>query len=294
MAAPLLVRNLRLFGTPLYSDVTAYGIWPYVDPISFSHGLSRPPAPLGFALHHLPQVVRHIAASVVRFAIYVVPGDLSGNPAWVVVLVAGALLTLSRPREFAFAWIYVAMTLLLVFAVTWDSRYFASIVPLWALSTALGAVWIARALGPLELPGRLQGRHVLAAALVLLLGVQIAAARRAVADFRPGEIDAARAMAPELRARLAPDESAMVVTTSFYSWFADRPTVHLVIADEPEFVATLRRLNVKVAALPTSRLSQFAARYPGGRLPPELVFERSDPALDVTLFTVREPDAVPP
>ena len=72
---------------------------------------------------------------------------------------------------------------------------------------------------------------MLAFALVILLGVQTEATRRAVAEFRPGEIDAARALAPELRGRLKPDESAMVVTTSFYSWFADRPTVHLVIAD---------------------------------------------------------------
>ena len=64
--------------------------------------------------------------------------------------------------------------------------------------------------------------------------------------------------------------------------------MHLVIADEPDFRATIRRLKVRMAALPTSRLAVFAARFPGGRLPPELVLERSDPALDVTVFSVRE------
>jgi len=225
----------------------------------------------------------------VRFAAYVLPGDIAGNPAWVVPLVAGLLLTLPRWRDFLFAWVYAGATLVFIFAVHWDSRYFASTVPLWALVTALGAAWLAEALGPLPLAGRLRGGHVLAGALVILLGVQTEATRRVVREFRPGEIAAARALAPELRARLRPDESAMVVTTSLYSWFADRPTVHLVIADEANFLATVRRLKVRVAALPTSRLEQFAARYPGGHLPAALVFERADPALDVTVFSVQEP-----
>jgi len=289
VASPLLLRNLRLFGTPLYSDVTAYGIWPYVDTITFSHGLDHPPAPLAFALHHLPQVLRHMTQSAVRFVAYALPGDIAGNPAWVLPLVAGLALSLQRKRELAFAWVYLGVTTALVFAVLWDSRYFASTVPLWSLFTALGAAWIARALGTLPLGGRLRGRHLLAGAMVILLAVQTEAARRAVADLKPGEIGAARALASELRGRLAPNQSVMVVTTSFYSWFADRPTVHLVIADEAGFLATVRRLNVRLAALPTSRLEQFAARYPGGRLPSVLVFERSVPALDVTVFAVREP-----
>ena len=288
-ASPFLLRNHRLFGTPLYSDVTAYGIWPYVDTIAFSHGLDHPPAPLGWALHHIPQVLRHMVESAARFAAYALPNDVAGNPAWVAVLGAGLLLSLARRRDFAFAWVYIGMTVTLVFAVLWDSRYFASTVPLWALFTAHGAAWLTRAIGGLPLAGRLKGAHLLAVGLVVLIAVQTEAARRAVRDVRPPEVEAARALAPELRARLAPDESAMVMTTSFYSWFADRPTVHLVIAGEPDFAATVRRLKVRMAVLPTDRLEQLAARYPGGHLPPELVFERSDPALGVTLFTLREP-----
>src|SRR5262249_29638312 len=40
--SPLIARNLRLFGVPFYSDVTAYGLWPYTDQFAFSHGLERP------------------------------------------------------------------------------------------------------------------------------------------------------------------------------------------------------------------------------------------------------------
>jgi 4-amino-4-deoxy-L-arabinose transferase-like glycosyltransferase len=290
-ALPLLLRNLRLFGTPLHSDVAAYGIWPYVDTLAFSHGLAHPPAPLGFALHHVPQILRHMAESAVRFAVYAVPGDIAGNPAWVPLLFGGLALSLARPRDFGFAWVYAGITMVFIFAVLWDTRYFASTVPLWALFTAMGAMWLARAVGPLPLAGPLRGKHVLVASLVVLLAMQAAVARHGLQQVRPGEIEAAQALAPELRARLAPDESAMVVTTSFYAWFADRPMVHLVIADERDFMATVRRLKVRLAALPSSRLAQLAARFPAGHLPPQLVLERSDPALDVTLFSVRDSSA---
>src|SRR5437867_7088330 len=214
-ASPLLLRNLRAFGTPIYSDVAAYGIWPYVDTVAFSHGLARPPAPLAFAFHHVPQVLHHMAESAVRFAAYALPNDVAGNPAWVVPLFAGLLLAAARWRDFAFAWVYLAFTLTLVFAVLWDSRYFASTVPLWALFTALGATWLLRALGPLPLVGRVRGIHLLAGALLILLGVQTVGVRRALSGLRQPEIEAARALAPELRELLKPDESAMVVTTSF-------------------------------------------------------------------------------
>jgi 4-amino-4-deoxy-L-arabinose transferase-like glycosyltransferase len=293
-ASPLLLRNLRLFGIPLYSDVTAYGIWPYVDTIAFSHGLDHPPAPLGFALGHVPQVLRHMAESAMRFGVYALPNDIAGNPAWLVALFAGLVLAAARWREFSFAWVYLGLTLAMVFAVLWDSRYFASTIPLWALFTALGSEWLARAIAPLRLAGRVRGAHLLAGALVILIGVQAAIARRTLTGLRQPEIEAARALAPVLRERLGPDEAAMVITTSFYSWFSDRPTVHLVIAGEPEFLATVRRLKVRLAVLPTSRLAQLAARYPGGRLPSMLVPERSDPALDVTLFSVREPAGAAP
>jgi hypothetical protein len=287
-ASPFLLRNLRLFGVPFYSDVSAYGIWPYVDHLTFSHGLDRPPAPIGFALHHVPQVLRHMAESAVRFAIREVPDSLTGNPVWVLPLVAGLALSIPRWRTFAFAWVYLVATAIFVFALHWDSRYFTSTVPLWSLFTALGGVWVARALGPLPLAGRLSGRHLLAGALVVLVGVQAEAARRQVVRVTQAELDAARSEAPMLRARLAPDEAVMVVSTSYYSWFTDRPTVHFVIADEARFMETVRRLRVRMAALPTSRLAEFAERYPDHRLPRALVFDHADPARDVTVFTVRE------
>src|SRR4029077_18542004 len=67
VASPFLLRNLRLFGAPFHSDVGAYGLWPYVAPLTFSHGLQRPPAPLGWALHHPLPVLAHWLWSVKRF-----------------------------------------------------------------------------------------------------------------------------------------------------------------------------------------------------------------------------------
>jgi len=65
-----------------------------------------------------------------------------------------------------------------------------------------------------------------------------------------------------------------------------------VIADEPRFDAAMRRLKVRWAALPTSQLHEFAARYPGGALPRSLVYDHADSTLDVTVFSVH-PEAQP-
>ncbi len=294
VAAPFLLRNLRLFETPLHSDIGAFGVWPYVDPLAFSHGLERPPAVLPFALSHATLVARHMAQSAVRFAIRVLPEHVAGHPAWVLPLAAGLLLALARWRTFLFSFVYLGATLTLVFGVTWDPRYFTSTLPLWALFTALGGVWIARALAGAPVLGPVGGRHLLAGALLVAFGVQAEGARREVARFAPAEIAAARAESAFLKSRLRPDEAAMVVTTSYYSWFADRPMVHLVIADERSFMETVRRLRVRAAVLPTSRLAEFAARYPERRLPRALELDHANGALDVTVFTVREAPATSP
>lgn len=285
-ASPFLLRNLRLFGVPFHSDVGAYGIWPYVDPITFSHGLERPPAPIAFALAHIPEVLRHMLGSAARFAVYVLPRDIVGNPVWVPALAVGAVLSLGRWRSFVAPWAYVVPTLLFIFAVHWDSRYFSASIPFWAMVTAVGALWIARAIGDRPVWGPLRGRHLLIAVAVIAAALQVETARRNVPRLSP-EVDAAIAEAPFLKSRLAPDEAVMVVTTSFYSWYADRPSVHLVIADEARFAATVRRLKVRYAALPTSRLAEFARRFPEGRLPGMLVPDHEDPARDVTVFAIR-------
>jgi hypothetical protein len=159
-------------------------------------------------------------------------------------------------------------------------------VPLWALMTAVGASWIARALGPLELVGRIRGRHLLNAAVVVTFAIQAVAARRNVGGYHPPGIEAAMAQAAFLHERLRPDEAVMAMTNSFYSWFADRPSVHLVIADEDRFMETVRRLKVRYAVLPTSRLGELASRFPERRLPRALVVDHADPRNDVTVFAI--------
>jgi hypothetical protein len=68
---------------------------------------------------------------------------------------------------------------------------------------------------------------------------------------------------------------------------ADRSSAHLVIADEERFDAVMHRLKVHWAALPTSRLAEFAARYPGGRTPQSLVFDHSDSLREVSVHSIR-------
>lgn len=292
-ASPFILRNLRLFGTWYYSDVSAYGIWPYVDHLQFNAGLTRPPAPLGFALHHLPAVFRHWLDSAALLSLHTFHEQLLGHQ-WVLPFAAGLLIALRAWRQHLFAYAYLAATTAFIFAINWDSRYFASAAPLWCLFAATGAVWMWRRLGPESLPGRMRMRPVLVVLFALALLTQFNVARQWQKRGINPEAAAAIALAPELNRRLAPDESAMVITTSTYAWYADRPTVHLVIGSRRDFAETVRRLKVRLAVLPTDRLAEFAARFDGGRLPDLLVRERDEPKLGVTVFRIASSDGAQP
>jgi len=289
-ASPFILRNLRLFGTWFYSDVGSYGIWPYVDHLTFNAGLERPPAPIAFALTHLPEVFRHWLVSAGRFARSTFPDQILG-PVWILPAGAGLLLGLRRWREQLFAYVLLFASTAFVFAVNWDSRYFVTTAALWCVFAGVGGLWMWRRLGPERWAGRLDMRPLLLACFAFALLAQLQAARQWVRLSHDPESAAAIALAPELNRRLAPDESVMVMTTSTYAWHADRPTVHLVIADSVRFHATVRRLRVRLAVLPTARLGEFAARFEGGRLPGSLVFERTEAPLGVTVFRVVEPGA---
>ena len=284
-ASPLLIRNLVTFGSPFYSDATTFAVWPFVDPLEFSHALARPPAPLQFALDHIPQVVAHTASQLARFARSALPRDILGAVAWAPALAAGMVLGIVRFRTWAFAWVYLVPVVLMMSAVSWNTRYFASTAPFWCLLAALGVVWLARRLPALRWP---LVRGVAVAALIVYVGLQSRRVARDVRGSTVPEIAAAIAESPVIASHLAPGESLMAVTTSYWSWFSDRPSVHLVIADEREFTAVVHRYRVRWAALPTSRLAEFAARYPGGRLPAALVLDHADPERDITVFEVRE------
>lgn len=285
IASPLLIRNLMRFGTPLYSDAASFAVWPFVDPLEFSHALTRPPAPLPFALAHAPQVLAHTAPALVRYVRGTLPGDILGTPLWAPAVALGLILAIGRWRTWGPALLYVATVALTMSAVSWNTRYFASTAPFVCLLAALGAAWLAR-----RLPAIARGRAAAVVAIVTGLALAVLQTRRAGRELDGAmnpEIAAAIAEAPVIAARLAPGESVMAVTTSYWSWFADRPSVHLVIAAEPEFMAVVRRYRVRWAALPTSRLAELAARYPSGRLPAALVPDHVDPERDITVFAVR-------
>jgi hypothetical protein len=110
-------------------------------------------------------------------------------------------------------------------------------------------------------------------------------------QVRPGEIEAAQALAPELRARLAPDESAMVVTTSFYAWFAGPADGALVIADERDFNGHCAAPQSAAGCAPLQPPRAARRALSAGHLP-RCRLERSDPALDGALFSVRDSSGV--
>jgi hypothetical protein len=287
-ASPFLLRNLRLFGSPFHSDVGAFGMLPYMDRLAFHTQLIRPPGALGWALAHPGPVIATWLVSALRFAVRTLPADLLGNPVWVPTLIAGLLLSLGRWRDWLFAWVFLGVTMVFVFAVNWDARYFTSGVPLWCAFAAMGAVWLYRAIETLPLVGRLRGGHLGIAALAAVLLLQMAAARRDVAEQIAEENDTAHAAAPFLHEHLAPDEAVMALTTSYYSYWADRPSRLLVIAGASDFAADVARYHVRYVALPTHRVADIAARYPGGALPALLVRDHEDPLHDLTIFRVGE------
>jgi 4-amino-4-deoxy-L-arabinose transferase-like glycosyltransferase len=289
VAAPLWLRNLAVFHTPLYSDIAAFGLWAYVDHLAFSTSLEHPPAVLPWVLAHVPQVLAHMAHSAVVFFTSALPNEIVGHAFWMLPLAAGLLLSLRAPRTWLFAWVYLGVTLVFILAVHWDARYFTSSVPLYCLFTASGALALYDRLAGLVLVGPVKASVVLAGAAALVLLLQVAVASRRQAALAPPELPAARREAAFLRERLAPDEAVLAFTTSFWSYFTQRPAVHLVIAEPGPFRDVMTRLKVRWAALPTSRLAEFAARYPDGRLPADLVFDHADSTTDVTIFRVLTP-----
>jgi len=285
--APLVVRNLRLFGAPLHTDVDAFGLWPYVDQFAFTHSLERPPAAAGYAWTHLPQVLAHARSALALFVRFTLPHDLLGHGVLLVPLAVGTWIAIGRARVWSFALGYLACSAAFILSLNWVARYFASAAPLLCLLTALGAVGIARWMEPVPRTRGFSVVRMLGLALVLLL---VAVAVRTVSSVGPAqspELAAARAEAPFLRAHLAPGEAVMAETTSYWAWFADRPAVHPVVADPARFESVMRRLRVRYAALPTSRLAEFAARSPGGKLPEALILDHANAACDISVFEVR-------
>ncbi|MBI1798291.1 MAG: glycosyltransferase family 39 protein [Candidatus Eisenbacteria bacterium] len=284
--APFIARNLRIFGSAFHSEVAAFGLWPYADQFQFTHSLARPPSAVGYALAHLPRVARYAAHGLWRFARYSLPHDLLGHPSWLVPLAIGGVVALRRPRVWGFALGYPALTMAFILGVYWVARYFASVAPLLCLIAGLGAALLLHSIARAGAPRWVQDVVVVA---LLLLGSRVPVSHAvgpAAPDFMP-ELSGARHQAAFLRAHTRPDQAVMAEATSYWAWFSDRPAVHPVVADSASFEEVMRRLNVRYAALPTSRLAEFAARYPGGRLPSALVFDHVDPADDVTVFEVR-------
>jgi Dolichyl-phosphate-mannose-protein mannosyltransferase len=285
--SPFIARNLRLFGVPFYSDVTVFGIWPYVDHMTFSHGLERPPAPIPFALAHVREVLAHMIWSLHHFTLGTLPREVLGNPLWLLAFAGGLWVTFARWRAWLFAYVYLGTTVFFISGVHWDSYYFTSTVACWCVISGAGIAAALRAAGDRPLWHRMKLRHAGFVLAALCFALEARSARLGL-DNVPPQIEAARHEAAWLRARLAPDEALMVDYTSYYAWFTQRHAVHLVVGDTAAFRATVTRLNVRWAALPTSNLAAYAAYYPGGRLPALLTFDHADSSRDVTVFRVAD------
>jgi Dolichyl-phosphate-mannose-protein mannosyltransferase len=286
--SPLLVRNLRTFGTPLHSDVSAFGLWPYVDTFALTHALERPPSATGYALSHLPQVAAHFLHGVKSFVRYTLPDETLGHISWLLPLAIGGVVAMRRARIWGFALVAIALSAAFLLSLNWIARYFASVAPFICLIAGLGAAssltWLTKRGVPVWV-----ARTVML--VLVLLGFRFPASH-AAGETSPAylvELGAAWHEAAFLRSRTASGEAVMGETTSYWAWECDRPAVHPVVADSARFEHVMSRLHVRYAALPTSRLAGLAARYPGGRLPSQLVLDHADPDHDISIFEVRTP-----
>ena len=283
---PYFLHNLRLFGSPLHSDIPVIGLLPYVDTFSFTHSLERPPSTLTWALGHPREILVHSLGGLRTLVVHILPGYLLGQKLWLIPFAVGMVCAVRGFRRWGFAMLLGALTLAVVLPLAWQPRYFINLVPFTAGLTALGLVVL---LKPLERVRPLMRRGVLFLVVLLCAGLlahQINRTRQGASYSFTPELEAAREYGPWLSARLEPGEAVMVETTSYWAWYSDRPAVYLVVAEEARFNEVASRFRVRWAALPTSRLEEFSEHFPEGRLPDilEPVLEDSD--LDVTIFRV--------
>jgi 4-amino-4-deoxy-L-arabinose transferase-like glycosyltransferase len=284
---PFVLRNLKDFAAPFHSDVLSIGLLPYVDRVAFTHSLERPPPAPAWMLAHPREVLVHSLGGLREFLVHTLPGSLLGQRAWLVPLLVGVAVAWRARERWGFALLFGASLLVGLLPLMWLPRYFTPLAPFVAGMAALGVLAMMRLLAS-RVPAT---RHVPALVFVLLgvlmLVPQVERARVGASPTFAPEIAAARAYGPWLRARLAPGEAVMCETTSYWAWYSDRPAVYLPISDEARLRAVVRRLRVRWAALPLSRLPEFAARYPSGKLPELLAPVLEDAARDVAIFRIR-------
>ncbi|MDD4857507.1 MAG: glycosyltransferase family 39 protein [Candidatus Krumholzibacteria bacterium] len=282
--SPYLVRNLRVFGAPFHSDVSA--ALPYLDNATLMHSLEHPPSSFVWTVEHPRAVAAHSLGGLRQLAVYVLPGHLLGQRMWLLPMALGLVIAIWDRRRWWFALLYGVIMLVTIMPVSWLPRYFTSLVPFVAGLAALGLLKI---VSYIDLIGPRLRRSVLAFVLIAcacLLVLQMDRARRGAPNTYTPELAAARAYGPWLNERLGPGEAVMAETTSYWSWYSDRPSVYLVICDEARFRKVVERLKVRWVALPLSRLGEFSERFPDGRLPGLLEPFVEDRDLDIAIFRV--------
>ena len=284
---PCAIWNLRHFGTPLHRELAGMGMWPGANSFRLMTSLDRPPGVLAYTMAHPAAVVHHYWNGLERFLRATLQHHVLGHFTLLAPLALGVVVGLRRGGRLAPLASYAVPAVLLTLAIDWYPRYFDCVVPMLAITIALGMVWAIERAGDLRW-GRLAARHVVT---LLAAGALIVAAVRGVQESpSPSafafERAAAEANAPWLRTRLAPGEAVMAEITAYWVWYGDRPAVFPVVADRDRFEQVVRRLHVRLAAFETARLDTFAAHYPDRRLPEVLVFERADSTHGITFFRV--------
>jgi len=247
--SPWMVRNARVTGSPVYTDLKYHVVSTY-DPdrsfYAYFHGVEPVDEPIptmvGEAWWTVRLSVHRLSLIAQRFA-----RENAGNPILLVFAIVGVVGLVRRGdgvaaddpvprRALAAVGLVGLVNLGLVMLTFAKARHLTSLDPITAALAAVGAdvaVGWARAL-----PRGRTLAHLVAAFLAVGISLEAVRSYRKLARHEPSEARWAEAAADAHAGRLAPDEAVMAASPYYFALTLDRPAVSLPFGDD----ATLARL----------------------------------------------------
>lgn len=246
--APWLVRNLLVFGHPLYNDVGHEALLTYPGFGVFNQRywatLTPPPPFAPWMLSHPAETLRHVYYGVRALAVSL-PREAVGS-LWLVPFgLVGVARVLPAWKRWAPAVLY-GLLLLLAFSLTTSlARYLLSLTPFWIVLAADGAIWLTIRSKDLRPASRRALTIAVAAVMTVALADQVrnAAARSLdrTSPWNPNVYSCPlqlMAAAPYIRSNVPPGEPVFSTEPFHAAYLFDRPAVNVPF--EPADFARVR------------------------------------------------------
>ena len=233
--APWLLRNLHVFGDPLYTDlrtdiISAYPglggrqrVWTSLTP---------PPRPLSYLIAHAGECLTHVYWSLRAYALSLPPAA-AGSVLLIPFALAGLVGESRRWRHWVPALLYGCLLLGMFSVSTANDRYLFSLFPLVIVLVAAGVVWVVRCaanLGRAAVAVRAVVFVVIAAALVGEVRQGAAWATDRASGWNPFAYNCVvenLSVVPFIRSHVGPRDAVMVSEPYHAGYLFDRPVVSL-------------------------------------------------------------------